>query len=148
MTNKVNKKIEIRNSLIHAYGLFWRRDEINWNPGKGNANEFRLLGRDGSNAGTLRIIDARLQAGLYILYGNYGPYYVGKAQSLGTRLKRHLSDEHSEKWDRFLWFGFNPVLVTRDNYGIKKLGKVAQSKHVTPQSIIEDVEALLIVLWH
>ncbi len=30
---------------VTSYGLFWRADEIEWFPGHGNRNEFRLLGR-------------------------------------------------------------------------------------------------------
>lgn len=123
--------------------MFWRRDEINWSPGAGHANEFRLLGRNGSYKGKIRVIDARRQASLYILYGNHGPYYVGRANSLGTRLKQHLQDKHKDYWDRFCWFGFNPVLKGTNTDGIQKIGKVAQSKFVSPKSIIGDVEALI-----
>src|SRR5208283_429068 len=42
-------------SPIHAFGLFWRSEEINWSPGKGQRGEFRLLGRQGWNAGALQM---------------------------------------------------------------------------------------------
>ena len=32
---------------VTSYGLFWRADDIEWFPGKGNRDEFRLLGRIG-----------------------------------------------------------------------------------------------------
>jgi hypothetical protein len=138
------RSVAQRNSLIHAYGLFWRRDEINWSPGMGRVKTFRLLGRTGSNKGKLRVIDARKQAGFYILYGNHGPYYAGIANPLGRRLKQHLWDKHEGMWDKFCWFGFNPVLKGIDADGIQKLGKVAQSKSVSPKTIIRDMEALII----
>jgi hypothetical protein len=69
--------------LIRAYVLFWRRDEINWSPGSGQRDEFQLLGRKGTNRGTIRLADFRKQVGIYVLYGNYGPYYVGLTRRRG-----------------------------------------------------------------
>src|ERR1043166_3287038 len=98
--------------FITNYGLFWRRDEVDWNPGKGAKGAFRLLGRRGKRHPAIRLADFRRQKGIYILYGNHGPHYVGltKRMGLGRRLMDHLSDRHSKKWDRFSWFGFNMVL--------------------------------------
>ncbi len=48
--------------LIQEFGLFWRSDEIDWNPGKGKRNAFRLLGRRGQNKPNLRICDFRNSA--------------------------------------------------------------------------------------
>jgi hypothetical protein len=80
--------------LIKAYGLFWSKDEVNWDPGKGNRGQFKLLGHRGKNRPGVRVADFRRQSGLYILYGNYGPHYVGltRADRLGTRLKEHRTD--------------------------------------------------------
>ena len=82
--------------LINAYGLFWRADEVNWH-GEARGPKFRLLGRIGAAVPRLRLADFRTQSGLYILYGNYGPYYVGLTQEarLGSRLAAHiLRDQH------------------------------------------------------
>jgi hypothetical protein len=78
---------------IKSFGLFWRRDEVDWNPGKGVKGGFRLLGRSGENLPGLRVANFREQLGIYILYGNHGPYYVGltKKGELGGRLKNHLT---------------------------------------------------------
>jgi hypothetical protein len=96
---------------VTSYGLFWREDEIDWHPGAGYKDSFRLLGRIGSNRGKIRMVDFRHQQGIYILYDNYGPSYVGltRNQGLGRRLKDHKSDHLADKWDRFSWFGFRPV---------------------------------------
>jgi hypothetical protein len=93
--------------FIKNFGLFWRADEIDWAPGKGSKGVFRLLGRRGINNPGLRLADFRYQKGIYILYGNHGPYYVGltKRRGLGQRLKEHLADQHAGQWDRFSWFG-------------------------------------------
>lgn len=121
--------------LTKSTGLL-ARDEI---------GDFACLGRFGANSGKLRVIDARHQCGIYILYGNYGPYYVGfTRKGLGFRLKQHLTDDHEGEWDRFSWFGFNPVLKGVDQSKFQKLGRMAESKAVSPKSIIADVEALII----
>lgn len=132
--------------LIKAYGLFWQADEIDWHPGRGHRGEFRLLGRVGMNLGTLRVADFRDQRGLYILYGNYGPYYVGlvRDQPLGKRLKDHLHDHHSGRWDRFSWFGFRSVLDASDADGVKRLRARAALSVGPSDEAIADIEALLI----
>lgn len=132
--------------FVKNFGLFWRRDEVEWFPGKGVKGGFRLLGRRGQNLPGLRIADFRHQQGIYILYGNHGPYYVGltKKMGLGNRLKDHLNDDHSEKWDRFSWFGFGTVLTGTDENGICRLRQMAQVAIGKPDFVITDVEALLI----
>lgn len=133
--------------FIKNYGLFWRADEINWNPGSGQKNEFRLLGRRGKIQPKLRLCDFRYQQGIYILYGNYGPYYVGltmaNERGIGQRLKEHLNDDHEGYWDRFSWFGFRDVLKGTES-GICKLKKLAGLAVGQPTHVIRDVEALLI----
>lgn len=134
-------------SPIHAFGLFWKVDEINWFPGKGKRGEFCLLGRRGWNTGTLQMADFRDQRGIYILYGNYGPHYAGltRAQTLGKRLKDHLTDEHKDKWDRFCWFGFKQVLKQADENGLQILkSKMPVQKPISPHTTIKEMEALLI----
>lgn len=39
--------------------------------------------------------------GIYALYKKDRLYYVGLATSLKGRLKQHLRDRHSKKWDSF-----------------------------------------------
>jgi hypothetical protein len=58
--------------IIHAYGLFWRQDEVLWYPGAGTKNGFRMLGRRGVKSTVLELADFRKQTGIYILYGDYG----------------------------------------------------------------------------
>ena len=132
--------------LIRNYGLFWRVSEVNWSPGKGSVGAFRLLGRQGANLPGLRLADFRMQQGIYILYGNYGPYYVGltRQQGLGKRLKDHLTDKHAGRWDRFSWFGFCHVLRKDKMTGICSLKPLAELSLGSPRDMIADVEALLI----
>jgi len=131
--------------LIRAYGLFWSADEVEWFPGAGNKGRYMLLGRQGKLRPKLRLVDFRMQSGLYILYGDYGPYYVGKADRLGRRLKQHLNDRHAGKWNRFSWFGFRGVQSKPDDRGINRLTPREEktARGDTAQAISE-LEALLI----
>ena len=129
---------------ITSYGLFWRADEIEWAPGAGARDSFRLLGRLGRNKGTIRVADFRYQHGIYILYDDYGANYVGLSRvGLGKRLKDHTEDEHAGRWDRFSWFGFRP-LAAPDKYGILQLGKPNEEITENAHTTIGDLEALLI----
>jgi hypothetical protein len=132
--------------FIKNYGLFWHRDEIDWHPGAGKRGAFRLLGRQGINRPSLRITDFREQKGIYILYGDYGPNYVGLTirQNLGKRLKDHTEDDHDEYWNRFSWFGFRRVLNRKDRNRINELAALARGQGMNSATVIRDVEALLI----
>lgn len=131
--------------IFHAFGLFWRKDEVNWRPGRGSRS-FDLLGRQGDNRPNLRVANFRFQQGIYILYGDYGPHYVGltRAQGLGKRLKDHLSDHHANEWDRFSWFAFGRVLDRRDSDGLQCFAKLPRTQMLRPKSAIGDIEAILI----
>lgn len=134
---------------VTSYGLFWRADEIEWSPGKGNRNEFRLLGRVGMKRPGLRVADFRRQQGIYILYDEYGPAYVGlakggKGDRLGARLREHTVGKHAERWDRFSWFGFNPVGSTPDADGVLSLNQPSRDMTDNTETTIRDLEALLI----
>ena len=131
---------------VKAFGLFWRRDEIEWTPGSGIKNEFRLLGRIGKNKPNLLICDFRKQQGIYVLYDEYGPAYVGltRKQGLGKRLKDHTDDGLHDKWDRFSWFGFNEI-----EWPVGKIGTIAKIQDegsIAMHTTIGDLEALLIRL--
>lgn len=131
--------------LIHSYGLFWRRDEVNWHPGKGN-RDFRLLGRQGVNKGTIRMADFNHQQGIYILYGDTGPHYVGltRKQGFGKRLKDHTTDLHKKYWVTFSWFGFRMVNGGKDDKGFNTLREMPTVRVTDPNGMIKDIEALLI----
>lgn len=132
--------------LIRSYGLFWRASEIDWNPGQGAKGAFRLLGRQGVYNPGLRLADFMHQQGIYILYGNYGPHYVGltRKQGLGKRLKQHLTDNLADRWDRFSWFGFCETLKSDPKTGIRPLKALPELAVGSPNHAIADMEALLI----
>lgn len=130
---------------VTSYGLFWRASEIDWFPGRGVKGGFRLLGRIGSNRGSIRLADFRKQQGIYILYDEYGPSYVGltRRQGLGKRLKDHLGDNLANRWDRFSWFGFNPIGEAGPD-GVLSLLEIEREVSETTHTTIGDLEALLI----
>ncbi len=132
--------------LVTSFGLFWRADEIEWFPGKGTKKEFRLLGRIGKNRPNIRVADFRRQQGIYILYDEYGPAYVGlaKGDRLGARLRDHHGDHLNGKWDRFSWFGFNPVGASPDEDGVLSLNAPRRGVTDDTSTTIGDLEALLI----
>lgn len=132
--------------LIKSYGLFWRASEIDWTPGKGAKGAFRLLGRRGSNLPGLSLADFRNQQGIYILYGNFGPHYVGltRKQGLGKRLKDHLTDDHQGLWDRLSWFGFCVVNKGKTKEGLCSVKPLADLSLGKSAKAIGDIEALLI----
>lgn len=135
-----------RRGFIHAYGLFWSADEIDWAPGAGNRGAYRILGRIGQNRPTVQVCDFRRQRGIYVLYDDYGPYYVGLArdQAIGNRLRTHTRDFHRGKWDRFSWFGFRRVLLGCERDGTRKLGVVPKRLLTESRWTIGDIEALMI----
>ena len=124
--------------MIQNIGLFWRPDQIHWGAG---SQPGKLLGVLAS-AVTSDPVDFREQSGIYVLYSEFHPIYVGQAgsgnQKLFVRLKQHRSDDLSERWDRFSWFGLRRVL----NNG--NLAKETQAAHPDLDVVLNHMEAVLI----
>lgn len=87
------------------------------------------------------------QRGIYVLYDDYGPHYVGLArlQAIGKRLRQHTKDTHRDSWDRFSWFGFKRVQKGKDGQGLQNLGQMPTSLLSGSDDMIGDVEALLML---
>jgi len=87
-----------------------------------------------------------MQQGIYILYDDYGPTYVGltRDQGLGKRLKDHKADHLADRWDRFSWFGFRPITTKKDSRGRLELGSLDGDLTDDSWTTIGDLEALLI----
>ncbi|MGP5496395.1 HTH domain-containing protein [Corynebacterium flavescens] len=94
---------EVPEGIINAFGMFWRRDEVDWQPAKPQLWGMQLSGG--------QKIDFSSQIGIYILYQGEKIIYVGKAaeKSLMDRLRAHTRDRLTSRWDRFSWFGLRPV---------------------------------------
>jgi hypothetical protein len=126
--------------LIQDYGLFWARNKVFWgrqeNPGHLKGVPAGGRGQDP--------VDFRTQQGVYVLYDeNFRLVYVGQAgsrtsQRLFARLKHHRKDKLADRWIRFSWFGTRGVL------GSHKLSMEPKRISVTPNVILDQIEAILI----
>jgi hypothetical protein len=115
--------------IISSFGMFWRRDFIDWNPSA------KLLGMQQIGSEPVNFYS---QAGIYLLYDGREIIYVGRStdRPLGRRLYEHTADRLSTRWDRFSWFGLLPVSEGG------QLGKLPESYIAT--KIVPALEAILI----
>ncbi|RYB89324.1 hypothetical protein EUA06_15145 [Nocardioides glacieisoli] len=144
--------------LVGAYGLFWDRGEVQWQPGSGRS--WQLLGRRKNNRGTLQVCDFRIARGFYLLLNDYGVTYVGiarGAQGLGGRLRTHTQPSskqpnemrHAPKdWNRFCWFSFDDVATPRSESARKQpwreLQLNNQARAINVEVSAREFEALII----
>lgn len=128
-TNEEADEIQEYNSIIHAFGMFWQRDMINW------TRSPNLLGKQQIGADSVNFSN---QLGVYLLYDGRDVIYVGRSveRPLGLRLYEHTQDRLKGRWDRFSWFGLHQVTEE---------GKLEEVNIVpTMDIIISTLEALLI----
>lgn len=115
-------------AIISSIGLFWQKDDVFWGTQK---NPGKLLGLP-QNSKKDDPVDFRDQIGIYILYADFDPVYVGQAgknktdQRLLTRLRNHLSDDLTGRWNKFSWFGLLSVNKT-DNKLQKELDAIQRT---------------------
>ena len=94
----------VEKNPIKAFGMFWRRDKVQWTTQKPTLFGEQLSGSDQVNFSD--------QAGVYLLHDQTRVVYVGQAGvdgSLGARLYAHTRNRLSGRWDRFSWFGVRKV---------------------------------------
>jgi hypothetical protein len=115
--------------IVRAFAMYWSRDYVDWK------STPALLGQQLKDA---QEVDFGNQVGVYVLHDARETVYVGRAEdSLGRRLKAHVSDRLSGRWDRFSWFG----LLTVNDDGT--LGELPTSS-ASPHDWIVTMESLLI----
>ncbi len=105
--------------IERGYAMFWSKHLFNWQPGSGSVPR-QMLGSLGTNAAGYQVVDFRKARGMYVLSDDFVASYMGLAMGvggLGARLKRHLSDGHADKWDRFCRFSFSSVAKKRSSGG-------------------------------
>ena len=96
---------EYQYDIITSFGMFWRRDNVEWNAMP------KLYGVQQIGADS---VDFCRQIGIYLLYDGREVIYVGRStdRPLGRRLYEHTTDRMATRWDRFSWFGLLPVSET------------------------------------
>lgn len=145
--------VDMATHLIGAYGLHWKRSEVDWSPGNGYS--WQMLGRVGSVRPGLRICDFRHAAGVYVLEKRDRPVYAGVATGqggFGDRLRLHTKDG-TKNWTQFSWFSFDDVLMdeprkTYDAYPAN-WAKVDFRESITQtqmKSVLGELEALIVNL--
>jgi hypothetical protein len=114
---------------IQALGVYWSRDLVRW------ARKPKLLGQQqiGSEA-----VDMAEQIGVYLLYDEREPIYVGRSidRPIGKRLYEHTQDRLRARWNRFSWFGL--YRITEKGALVKDIATLDTS------SMIRALEAVLI----
>jgi hypothetical protein len=95
--------------LVQNYGLYWRTEAVHWG---GPNNEGTLEGVPYGGKRT-KPTNFRNQAGVYVLYQDFKPIYVGETgigdMRLFRRLKGHRKNQLANRWNSFSWFGIYPV---------------------------------------
>lgn len=147
----IERQARSKSGFIRAYGMFWSANEVDWT---GATSNYRLeiLGRVGERRPRLEICNFWEQRGIYVLYNDYSPYYVGRTSgadmSLGKRLRQHYEgangSPHRGKLERFSWFGWRGTLLSKDTRGMKRLRSVPRRLLNDSESTIRDIESLLI----
>lgn len=137
----------LQGHLVGAYGMFWDRESVMWNPGSGDT--WQLLGRRKVNVPALRVCDFRTAKGVYILYNDYGPTYAGIARGtggLGQRLRTHHNKPPRKRnWTRFSWFTFDDVVDDdHAHHGWEVIQHRSKPVPTQSETIIREMEALLI----
>ena len=121
--------------LISSFGMFWRREEVQWT----TPENLELHGVQGKSVrgNDSQEVNFSRQIGLYLLYDGREVIYVGRSEdSIGKRLCDHLKDRFAARWNRFSWFGFLPV-NEKGELGIL-------NSNYKSDVIISDIEAILI----
>ena len=108
--------------------MFWRREKVDWSQDKLRGSQ---LG--GSH------VDFSEMKGIYILYDNREPIFVGQAISAGlmAKLQTHTKDRFANRWNRFSWFGI---------YGVNQNGSLHQIRtfNTTIEDVANAIEAVLV----
>jgi hypothetical protein len=126
--------------LIKTFGQFWNPDAVAWGS-QGAGNRGSLTGK-AKRSGTIYTVDFWDQVGIYVLHDEFRTIYVGKVlnQALGERLRQHLTDRFSGRWDMFSWYGLK---------GLTKTGRLQTSAggaNHPPETVAATLEAFGILL--
>ena len=126
--------------LIKAYGTFWNPDIVDWGK-RGPGNKGQLLGCVTKDDGYSYEIDFWDAQGIYVLLSEFRAIYVGQSgNSMGKRLRDHLTDRFAGRWDMFSWFSVSGVRTT--TFDVSAPGQ----RQFGPKVMIDTLEALGILI--
>ena len=123
---------------ILCVGARWWAEDVYWYSAPKTA---QLNGVPRKNV-TAPVANFAHQSGIYILYSDHTPIYVGQAnKTLFARLKaHHLTDDLAGRWDAFTWFGFRAVVGGKD----PRLSKPSTKFSISTTQLLDHVEAAMI----
>ena len=133
--------------LVGAFGMFWKREEVNWKRGSGPVS-WEMLGYRGARRPKVRVCDFRTAAGFYILWNDYGATYVGLARGgggIGSRLRAH-NDDNTKDWSRFSWFSFDDTVDSHGYDGWREVDVRDAVADLSTELVVREFEALLITV--
>lgn len=124
-------------SIIKSYGEFWNPDAVDW-------SKRELTGRWRDDKGKFRNNNFWTAKGVYVLYVDFKPIYVGKAiadgSGIGKRLADHLSDRLTARWDMFSWYSVSAPSKTK--ISVNHAGR----RVLTLNQMVDTLEAISILI--
>ena len=126
--------------LIKAYAQNWNPNIINW-CSRGRNNAASLMGQVKVKTKWHNINFWNTKV-IYVLYDNYKCTYVGKAldRGFGIRLKEHLSDRLSNRWDTFSFYSLSTINVTTGET------RAPGTRQISSETMINSLEAISILI--
>ena len=88
-----------------------------------------------------RPIDFWDQRGIYVLFQDFDPVYVGQTHgaALGARLRLHyISAQKADRWDRFSWYGIRKLKANHE------LAKQPTTQKLDVKQALNLIEGILI----
>lgn len=123
-------------SIVKSFGEFWNPDAVDW--------ASKDLQGTWSDAGVSRTNNFWSAKGIYVLYADFRPIYVGKAladsSGVGKRLADHLSDRLVARWDMFSWYSLSKPSKTSTSVNL------AGGRHLSTKQMVETLEAIAILI--
>lgn len=110
--------------------------------GKSLAQTVSFEGGVNSKNVTAPSVNFAIQTGIYVLYADYRPIYVGQANgSLFARLQMHYrTDDLVGRWDTFTWLGMRRALGGAD----PGLSTNASRFSISRKQLLDHLEAAMI----
>lgn len=123
---------------ILCLGARWRAEDVYWYSAPKTA---KLDGVPRKNV-TAPAANFAHQSGIYILYSDHTPIYIGQAnKTLFARLKAHyLTDDLASRWDTFTWFGLHSVV----GGNTPRLSKPDTNFSISTTQLLDHLEAVMI----